>query len=140
MNRLAALALTAAILTPVSVNADDAGRWMDTRNHIMFGDLPESSEAVARLQYAKAVCHQREGTQMGDPITARYMPCMKGQGFVWLNDSPAQIATREKAVKDAQWRGMLSDLGDALAQGAAARPRNCTGSVFMGGHFTVQCY
>jgi hypothetical protein len=136
--KLRTILLTACTLASSHAYAADApGRWMDTRNHILFGDLPEGSEPVARLQYAKVICHQREGTQMGGTVTARFMPCMKSQGFAWLPDSPAEIAAREKAIKDAQWRDMLGDLGQALLD---SQPRRCSGRISPNGSFHTECW
>jgi hypothetical protein len=39
-----------------------------------MGDLLDSSEPVARLNYAKAVCHAREGTVSGEQPKAGYRP------------------------------------------------------------------
>jgi hypothetical protein len=140
MNRLPAIALAAALFAPVAAHADN-GQWLDTRNRIAPGGLPESSEAIARLQFAKVSCHQHEGTEMGAAVTARYMPCMKSQGFVWIADSPTQIATREKAAQDARNRETLHAIGGALIDaGAALQPHGCNGYVQRNGYFSTQCF
>jgi hypothetical protein len=134
--RLAAHAQFVAVNTP--------GQWMDVRNRIALSDLPDSSEPIARLNYAKAVCHVREGTVIGEQPKAGYLPCLKAQGFVFLPDSPAQIAAHKKAaeqaVSDAQMRASGYALSQALINiGQSLQPHGCHGMVMPAGNFNMQC-
>ena len=96
------------------------------------------NEADARLAYAKIVCRARLGVEAGaSVIPPGYGACLKSQGFVWISDSPAQIAAREKANQDARNRAMLHELGNALIGTAQAINEsqvrhNCSGSINRG--------
>jgi hypothetical protein len=138
MNRFTAIALAAVVLTPIAAHADD-GQWMDTRHHLALGNLPDSSEPIARLAYAKADCRAKTGA--GQILTRADADCLKAEGFVWLPDSPAQIAARDKAVHDAAARETLHAIGGVLLDAAAAmQPHGCNGHVQPNGYFSTQCF
>jgi hypothetical protein len=141
---IAALAALACSAAHAEFAANTPGQWMDVRNRIAMGDLLDSSEPVARLNYAKAVCHAHEGTVSGEQPKAGYRPCMKAQGFVFLPDSPAQIAAdkkaAEQAVSDAEKRASGYALGQAMITiGQALQPHGCHGMVIPAGNFNMQC-
>jgi hypothetical protein len=69
---------------------------------------------------------------------------MKAQGFVFLPDSPAQIAAdkkaAEQAVSDAETRASGYALGQAMITiGQALQPHGCHGMVIPAGNFNMQC-
>ena len=71
----------------------------------------------------------------------QYLACMKAQGFVFVPDSPEQIAPREKAAQDAQMRASGYALGQALINiGQSLQPHGCHGMVMPAGNFNMQCY
>jgi hypothetical protein len=116
------------------------GQWMDVRNHLALNALPDSNEHVARLNYAKAVCHARLGAGAPGQVIPGYAACLKAQGFVFIPDGPAQIAAREKAAQDAQMRASGYALGQALINaGQAMQPHYCNGNVMASGSFNMQC-
>jgi len=138
---LAALACSAA---HAEFAANTPGQWMDVRNRIAMGDLLDSSEPVARLNYAKAVCLARTGSVGGGQPKQGWDACMKVQGFVFLPDSPAQIAAHKKAaeqaVSDAEMRASGYALGQAMINiGQALQPHGCHGMVMPAGNFNMQC-
>jgi hypothetical protein len=138
MNRFAAIALAAVVLTPIAAHADN-GQWMDTRHHLALGNLPDSSEPIARLTYAKADCRAKTGA--GQIPTPADLACLKAEGFVWLPDSPAQIAARNKAAQDARNIETMHAIGGVLLDAAAAmQPHGCNGHVQPNGYFSTQCF
>ena len=132
-----AAGLIVALALPAHAGAsyDDApGHWLDARQHLDMKYLPESSEAIGRLNYAKISCG-------GTSEVSANLGCMKANGFVWLADSPAQIAARKKAAQDAQMRASGYAIGQALIQaGQAMQPHSCNGMVMPAGNFSMQCY
>ena len=81
------------------------------------------------------------GGAPGSVIPRGYLACLKSQGFVWVLDSPAQIAARDKAAQDERNRETLHAIGDALIQtGAALQPHGCNGQVQSNGYFSTRCY
>jgi hypothetical protein len=139
---IAALACSAAHAESA---ANTPGQWMDARNRMALSDLPESSEPIARLNYAKHVtCGAYNTGAAYSPANSPYMVCMKTQGFVYVFDSPAQIAAREKAVEqavsDAQMRASGYALGQAMINiGQSLQPHGCHGMVMPAGNFNMQC-
>ena len=125
-----------AMLACAEARADGPpGQWMDVRNRIALGAMPEDSEPVARFLYAKALCH-------GKP--APYA-CMKAEGFVWVYDTPAQVAARTAARQRAADAETMRVVGAAVGQafrqaGEAMSPPGCSGHVQPGGYFNMQCY
>ncbi len=68
---------------------------MDVQRQMALGDLPSSSEAIARLRYAGRGC------LLTDPSgNSGYMACMKSRGYVWLEDSPQKVA-HDRARREA---------------------------------------
>jgi hypothetical protein len=118
------------------------GQWMDTRHHLALGAMPENSEAIARLNYAKHGACGAYNTGAADYApTSPYAVCMRGQGFTYVYDSPAQVAARNKAVNDANMRASGYALGQALiSAGQAMQPHGCNGQVQPNGYFSTQCY
>lgn len=132
------LAAAAFALTLGAANAgsyDDApGHFLDARHQIDMKFLPDSSEAVARLNYAKIACGAT--TEISAPLG-----CMKSHGFVWRSDTAGEIAARTKANQDARNIETLHAIGQALTGVAAAmQPHGCNGHVQPNGYFTTQCY
>jgi hypothetical protein len=101
---VSALAFMAA--APVGAHAEFAlntpGQWLDIKHHVALGSLPDGNEYAARAEYAKIVCHAGTGTASGEQPTRGYDACMRTQGFVFVPDSPAQIAARKKTIERAQ--------------------------------------
>jgi hypothetical protein len=140
LRSIIAAALFAGVSAPAFAYDQPAGQWMDVRNHIALGALPDNSESVARLNYAKTVCHAREGTVAGGPVTAGYDSCMKAQGFVFAFDTPAQIAARRRAADNERMRAAGYAIGQALTTaGQQMQPHYCNGNVMAGGAFNMQC-
>jgi hypothetical protein len=144
---LATAAFAALVLVAPIGNAhaaDRSGQWMDVRHHLALGNLPESSEAIARLVYAKADCRAKVGGVAG-PIPSAGFACLKAEGFVWLPDSPAQIAAQEKARQDQQNRETGYAIGQAMLGVAAdlnrpqPQPQRCNGNLYNGGNFNMTC-
>lgn len=114
---------------------DDApGHFLDARHQIDMKFLPDSSEAVARLNYAKIACGAT--TEI-----AASLPCMKSHGFVWRSDTAGEIAARNKAAEAARWRAAGAQLGQALIDvGQSMNQRhNCNGFIGGGGSFNMNC-
>jgi hypothetical protein len=142
-----------ALLTSVaSANAwYKTGRWMDTIHHLDLTKVPEVSEPIARLDYAKGVCHNKTKT-IEDPqgsqdvptspaVEGRFYSCMRAQGFVFVPDSPPEIAAREKARQDAQMRETGRLIGNAMIDlGRQLQPHGCNGMVYPAGNFNMNCY
>jgi hypothetical protein len=135
---LAATALAA--LAASSAHAEDGnstGRWLDTARHIDISDLPDNSEAVGRLNYAKEACNP------GRPSSVRpgYDKCMRSYGFKFIFDTPTQIAAREKGIQDERNREMGRMIGNALLGAAQSmQQHSCNGTVNPGGNFNMNCY
>jgi hypothetical protein len=146
MNRLASLALAAALLAPVAAYADD-GHWVDVRRHMSLENSPNGSDAIARLDYAKDICRSRTGipkaahTDGAAQVKPAWTACMKAQDYVWLWDSAAQVAANRKAEQDERNRETLHAIGGALIDAAQAmQPHGCNGHVQPNGYFSTQCF
>jgi hypothetical protein len=132
--------LTAALLLgatlPVYANAD--GEWMDVIHHLALNSVP-GGEPIARLNYAKTICGGRT-EDLKVPLN-KYLGCMKAQGFVFVPDSAAQIAARNKAAQDARNIETMHAIGGALIDAAAAmQPHGCNGQIQPSGGFHTNCY
>jgi hypothetical protein len=78
---------------------------------------------MAHLNYAKATCNHILNPNKEGPVFGHWFNCMSAQGFVWVDDAPAQIAARERAAQDAQMRAaqaiqdaQVRALGQAIGQ------------------------
>jgi hypothetical protein len=72
MKNIIALAAAFASITAATAHAADrAGQWMDVRNYLALGNIADSSEPMARLDYAKAFCHSETGLVWGAEPTRR---------------------------------------------------------------------
>lgn len=131
---IAALACSAA---HAEVAANTPGQWINVRNRIALGDLADSSEPIARLEYAKHVtCGAYNTGAAYYPANAPYVVCMKTQGFVYVFDSPAQIAARKKTIERAQPPVVI------IAPAPPAidfQPHGCNGYIGGGGNFNMNC-
>jgi hypothetical protein len=111
---VAALASSAALAAP-------PGQWMDTRSQMALRNLPESDPELSRLSYAKAMCRPKVDMNAATDAASRafvYAPwanCMSAQGFVWVFDTPEQVAARQQAIRAEQNRAFLNSVGQALA-------------------------
>src|SRR5271169_4641939 len=74
---------------------------MDTRSQMALGNLPESSPEIGRLNYAKALCRPQ-------PVYDPFNKCMGAQGFVYVYDTPEQVAARQQAIPAEQNRVFLT--------------------------------
>ena len=133
-------ALALMVAAPVGAHAEYAanasGNWMDVRHHLALGDLPDSSEPVARLNYAKAACRERTGSVAGVRVGPGYGACMRTQGFVCVPDSAAQIAARKKPIERTQPPVVV------IAPAPPAidfMPHGCNGFIGGGGGFSMNC-
>jgi hypothetical protein len=111
---VAALASSAALAAP-------PGQWMDTRSQMALGNLPDSDPETSRLNYAKAMCRPKvdmsavtDAANRGS-LYAPWANCMSAQGFVWVFDTPEQVAARQQAVRAEQNRAFLNSVGQAFA-------------------------
>ena len=135
-----------ALLACAEARADGPlGQWMDVRNRIALGAMPEDSEPIARLLYAKAVCRAKTGQVAGEMPTRADFACLKAEGFVWVYDTPPQIAAHNAARQRAADAEALRVLGGAVGQafrqaGEAMSPPGCSGHVQPGGYFNMHCY
>lgn len=103
-----------ATLACASAHADGPpGHWVDVRNQMSLENMPEGSEPVARLGYAKDACNSRGTTAATADV---YHVCMRARGFVFVVDSQAQIVARQKAASDAEWRAAGSIVSQAVGQ------------------------
>ena len=78
---VAATALALSAPAVPSAHAEPTGQWMDTHHHIALGDLPDSSELVARLEYAKHDCRVKTGQSPGSIPTPVSFACLKAGGI-----------------------------------------------------------
>jgi hypothetical protein len=140
------LLATVAMLACAEARADGPpGQWMDVRNRIALGAMPEDSEPIARLLYAKALCRAKTGQVAGEMPTRADFACLKAEGFVWVYDTPAQVAARTAARQRAADAETMRVVGAAVGQafrqaGEAMSPPGCSGHVQPGGYFNMQCY
>ena len=137
MKRTLLVAATALALSAPAVpraHAEPTGQWMDTRHQIALGDLPDSSELVARLGYAKHACRVKTGQSPGMPTPAT-LACLKVAGFIWVYDSPAQIAARKKATERVQPQVVIEPAPPAID----FMPHGCNGFIGGGGGFSMNC-
>jgi hypothetical protein len=101
------VAAVAALASCSAALAAPPGQWMDTHSQMALGNLPESDPEIGRLNYAKALCRPQ-------PIYAPFNKCMGAQGFVFVYDTPEQVAAREQAIRAEQSRAFLNSVGQAM--------------------------
>jgi hypothetical protein len=107
--------ITTAVVI-LSISNAHAGQWLDTNNHIALGGLPDNSEPIARLLYAKAACRARTGVPMGGQITPAYTACMRAQGFVFSGENSEVVIARQRAAAEAAQDAQLRALGSAVGK------------------------
>jgi hypothetical protein len=144
--RLIATALAALAASPAHAEGrGPTGRWLDAAHHIDLSDLPDNSEAIGRLNYAKEACNP------GRPYPPRpgYDGCMRSYGFKFVPDTPAQIAAKEAERKEAAAAQQRAEMGAIIANGLnnlaqdvhrQLNPPRCNGSIYPGGNFNMTCY
>ncbi len=147
MKRTLLIAATALALSAPAVphahagqlSYDDVpGHFLDTRHQIDMKFLPDSSEAVARLNYAKIACGAT--TEISAPLS-----CMKSHGFVWRSDTAGEIAAREKAKQGERNVAAAHIFGQALIGIAndlnrpQPQPQHCNGFIYRGGDINMNC-
>jgi hypothetical protein len=99
----------------------------------------------ARFEYARIICRARFGLEAGlapgSVLPHGYVACLKSQGFVWIPDSSAQIAARNKAAEDARWRAAGQAFGQVLIDAGQSmnQRHNCNGFIGGGGGFSMNC-
>ena len=108
---------------------------MDTHHQIALGDLPDSSERVARLEYAKHDCRVKTGQSPGSIPTPASFACLKAAGFIWVYDSAAEIAARKKTVERVQPQVVIVPAPPAID----FTPHGCNGFIGGGGGFSMNC-
>jgi hypothetical protein len=130
MLRKLALAACATLALGSTAQAD---QWVDTRNGIALGSLPQSSEYIARLNYARIECRARLGTPAGmilsvdNPLTAPFLACMQPKGYALVRSTPAEIAAAQAARDAAAWRSAWFGVGQAISGYANSQPTHfCT--------------
>jgi hypothetical protein len=137
----AAAALALALSAPIApayaelIGNDVPGNWIDVRHHLSMHNLPANSEAVAALEYAQITCRAPRGTPL-KIASPHYFGCLKAKGYVFIPDSAAEIAARQKVIERAQPPVVI------IAPAPPAidfQPHGCNGFIGGGGGFSMNC-
>jgi hypothetical protein len=144
-------ALSAAPALAELHESSNDGHWTDVRRHMSLEFMSDNSDTAARLVYARDNCRTKRDA-IGGSIDARnttFFACMKTQGYVFIFDTPTQVAAKQKAEQDARNRAQRIAVGQALSgfeddlNRELNRPRpqsqRCNGNLYNGGSFNMTC-
>jgi hypothetical protein len=113
----AALLASGAGVQAGELPGQTSGQWLDTVHHLNVTGMPDNSEAVAHLNYARTICDPEHVKGSNLPARPGYRECMKAHGFVFIPGTPAQIAAKEAARKEAAAAQQRAEMGAIIANG-----------------------